>query len=51
MKTVKLTLALIGNTVIIAVAAYALGYHQGVNTPTVDQEAIERAVFAAMMED
>ena len=50
MKTIKLALALIGNAAIIAVAAYSLGYYQGINTPSVDQESIERAVFLAMME-
>jgi hypothetical protein len=48
MKKIKLATALVGNFVIVAVAAYAVGYHNGINTPTVDQRAVEKAVVEAM---
>ena len=48
MKTIKLAAALVGNFAIVAVAAYALGYHNGINTPTVDKQAVDRAVVEAM---
>ena len=52
MKLIRNTVALILNAAILATCAYLLGFHIGSNQPAspVDQEAIERAVLAAIME-
>ena len=42
-------LAVILNCSVFAVGGYAVGYYTGVNQPTVDQHAINEAVYQAML--
>jgi hypothetical protein len=49
MKTVKRIAILALNFTIAAVAAYAIGYYNGSNTPEISD--IDRAVLMAMMEN
>jgi len=39
------------NLSLFATCGYLLGYHNGVNTPMVDQNSINQAVFMALMQD
>ena len=38
------------NVCLLAMCAYVWGYHAGMNQPRVDREAIEEAVYLAMIE-
>ena len=44
----RLTILL--NTVIVGLVGYVYGFYEGSNQPTIDKNAINHAVYMAMME-